>query len=119
MTNRDLEGKVALVVGGTRNQGAAIAEQLAERGATTIISYRGNDRAAEETLLRLKEHGVAAEAIRSDATRAAEVDTLFTDVLARHGRLDIVIHTPGAVLKKPLVEFTDADFDHLIDRNTR
>jgi 3-oxoacyl-[acyl-carrier protein] reductase len=115
----DLEGKVALVVGGTRNQGAAIAMEIAARGATTIVSYAGDDRAAEETLLALKEHGVAAEAIRSDATRAAEVDRLFDDVVARHGRLDIVVHTPGAVLKKPLVEFTDADFDHLIDRNTR
>jgi len=40
-------------------------------------------------------------------------------VIAHHGRLDIVVHTPGAVIKKPLADFTDADFDHLIDLSTR
>jgi 3-oxoacyl-[acyl-carrier protein] reductase len=116
---RDLEGKVALVIGGSRNQGAAFAKDIASRGATTVISYANGDAAAEETLLALKEFGVTAEAVRSDARVSAEVDELFSDVVARHGRLDVVVHTPGAVLKKPLVEFTDADFDHLIDLNTR
>jgi 3-oxoacyl-[acyl-carrier protein] reductase len=116
---RDLEGKVALVIGGSRNQGAAFAKDIASRGATTVISYANGDAAAEETLLALKEFGVTAEAVRSDARVSAEVDALFADVVARHGRLDVVVHTPGAVLKKPLVEFTDADFDHLIDLNTR
>ena len=116
---RDLEGKVALVVGGSRNQGAEIALHLAERGATTVISYKGNEAAAEETLRELEKRGVTAEAVRSDATSSADVDALFEGVVERHGRLDIVVHTPGAVLKKPLAEFTDEDFDHLINLNTR
>lgn len=117
--NRDLEGKVALVVGGSRNQGAAIAETLAARGATTTISYANDEQAAKQTVERLLRHGVTAEAVRSDARSSADVDALFDGVLARHGRLDIVVHTPGAVIKKPLADFTDADFDHLIDLNTR
>ena len=117
--NRDLEGKVALVVGGSRNQGSAIAETLASRGAATVISYANDEQAAKQTLDRLLQHGVAAEAVRSDARSSAEVDALFEGVIERHGRLDIVVHTPGAVIKKPLAEFTDADFDHLIDLNTR
>ncbi|WP_034262430.1 SDR family oxidoreductase [Actinospica robiniae] len=116
---RDLEGKVALVVGGSRNQGAAIAELIASRGASTVISYAGDHAAAGQTLAALEKHDVPAEAICSDARRSAEVDDLFDGVVARYGHLDIVVHTPGAVIKKPLVEFTDADFDHLIDRNTR
>ena len=117
--NRDLEGKVALVVGGSRNQGSAIAETLASRGAATVISYANDEQAAKQTIERLLKHGVPAEAVRSDARSSAEVDALFEGVIARHGRLDIVVHTPGAVIKKPLAEFTDADFDHLIDLNTR
>ncbi len=117
--NRDLDGKVALVVGGSRNQGSAIAETLASRGAATVISYANDEQAAKQTLDRLLQHGVAAEAVRSDARSSAEVDALFEGVIERHGRLDIVVHTPGAVIKKPLAEFTDADFDHLIDLNTR
>jgi 3-oxoacyl-[acyl-carrier protein] reductase len=116
---RDLEGKVALVVGGSRNQGAAIAELIASRGATTVISYADDEAAALRTLAELEKHDVLAEAIRSDARRSTEVDELFDGVLARHGHLDIVVHTPGAVIKKPLAEFTDEDFDHLIDLNTR
>ena len=116
---RDLDGKVALVVGGSRNMGAAIAVGLAARGATTVISYSGDGAAAEETLTRLKEHGVTAEAVRSDATVASDVDALFQGIVARHGRLDVVVHVPGAVVKKPLADITDAEFDLLIDRNTR
>jgi 3-oxoacyl-[acyl-carrier protein] reductase len=116
---RDLAGKVALVIGGSRNQGAAIAENIASRGAATVISYASDDDAAQETLRVLRKHGVTAEAMRSDARASAEVNALFEDVTARHGRLDIVVHTPGAVIKKPLADFTDADFDHLIDLNTR
>lgn len=116
---RDLAGKVALVIGGGRNQGAAIAEHVAARGATTVISYANDEAAARETVARLRKHGVTAEAVRSDARAPADVNALFEGVVARHGRLDIVVHTPGAVLKKPLADFTDEDFDHLIDLNTR
>lgn len=116
---RDLDGKVALVVGGSRNQGAAIAERIASRGATTVISFAGNEYAARQTLMSLESHGVKAEAIRSDATVSADVNELFDGVVARHGKLDIVVHTPGAVIKKPLADFTDDDFDHLINLNTR
>lgn len=115
----DLTGKVALVVGGTRNMGAAFAEDLAARGATVVITYAGDDAAAARTLTRLEKYPVTAEAIRSDATVSADVDALFQGVVARHGQVDIVIHVPGAVVKKPLADFTDADFDLLIDRNTR
>jgi 3-oxoacyl-[acyl-carrier protein] reductase len=116
---RDLEGRIALIIGGSRNQGAAIAEHIAARGATTVITYAHDDAAARRTLVALEKHGVTAEAIRSDARRSDDVNALFEGVVARHGRVDIVVHTPGAVLKKPLADFTDEDFDHLIDLNTR
>ena len=115
----DLAGRVALVVGGSRNMGAAFAEHLAARGATTVISYSGSAEAAEKTLARLGEYGVTADAVRSDATRSADVDALVSGLVERHGRLDILVHVPGAVIKKPLADMTDADFDHLIDHNTR
>lgn len=116
---RDLEGRVALVIGGARNMGAAIAEHVAARGATTVISYLSSDGEAEHTVAALQKHAVRAEAVRSDATLSADVDALFAGVVERHGRLDAVVHVPGAVIKKPIVEFTDADFEHLINLNTR
>lgn len=116
---RDLAGKVALVVGGSRNLGAAFADTIAARGATTVISYATHDDDAKDVLAAMEGHGITAEAIKSDATRAPAVNTLFDDVLTRHGRLDIVVHTPGAVLRRPLVDLTDEDFDLLIDMNIR
>ena len=118
-SSRDLEGKVALIIGGSRNQGAAIAENMASRGAITVISYASGDEAAQQTLDKLDKYGGGAEAVRSDAVVSADVDALFEGVVARHGRLDIVVHVPGAVVKKPLADTTDADFDHLINLNTR
>ncbi|MFE0458392.1 SDR family oxidoreductase [Kitasatospora sp. NPDC058965] len=116
---RDLTDRIALVVGGSRNQGAAIAENLAARGATVVISYAGSAEAAEETVAALRKHGGTAEAVRSDAGDSADVTALFEGVLARHGRVDIVVHTPGMVLKKTLAETTDEDFDAMIGANTR
>ena len=89
---RDLDGKVALVVGGTRNLGAAIANQLAAAGATTVVSYRDGADAAGQTVARLRRHQVDAEAVRSDATVAADVDSLFESVVTRQGRVDITVH---------------------------
>ncbi|WP_433761412.1 SDR family oxidoreductase [Nocardia sp. CA-135398] len=116
---RDLLGKVAVIVGGSRNQGAACAELFAERGATTVISYAHGEHAAARTLAALDGYGVRAEAIRSDAVQSCDVNTLFKGVVARHGRLDIVVHAVGAFLHKPLAQHTDVDFDLLIDHNTR
>jgi 3-oxoacyl-[acyl-carrier protein] reductase len=116
---RDLDGKVALIIGGSRNQGAAIAENIASRGAVTVISYASSDESAQETLEKLNKYRGTAEAVRSDAVLSADVDALFEGVVSRHGALDIVVHVPGAVMKKPLADVTDADFDHLINLNTR
>lgn len=110
---------MALIVGGSRNQGAAIAENLAARGATTVITYANGEEAAQQTLVALQKHGGTVEAVRSDARVSADIDNLFAGIVSRYGQIDIVVHTPGAVRKKPLVEFTDDDFDHLIDMNTR
>jgi 3-oxoacyl-[acyl-carrier protein] reductase len=115
----DLAGKVALIIGGSRNQGAAIAENIASRGAVTVISYASGDESAQQTLEKLEKYGGTAEAIRFDAAVSADVNVLFEGVVARHGRLDVVVHVPGAVLKKPLAGTTDAEFDHLVNLNIR
>ncbi|WP_158675560.1 SDR family oxidoreductase [Nocardia stercoris] len=116
---RDLHGKVAVVVGGSRNQGAAFARLIAARGATTVVSYAHDDTAADRLLAELSEHRTSVEAVRSDARVAADVTILFEGVIERHRRLDIVVHTPGAVLEKTIAECTDDDFDHLVNSNFR
>ncbi|WP_395108448.1 SDR family oxidoreductase [Actinomadura sp. SCN-SB] len=117
--SRDLQGKVAVVVGGSRNMGAAIAEEIASRGATTVISYAAHEDDAKATVATLEGHGVTAEAVRSDATEPGATDRLLTDVIERHGHVDIVVHMPGMVLKKPIADITDAEYDEVVGRNTR
>jgi Enoyl-(Acyl carrier protein) reductase len=84
--------------------------QASRKHGLAVCIHRAGQ-VAGETLAILEKHGVQAEAIRSDARISAEVNALFEGVVARHGRPDIVVHTPGAIIKKPLVEFTDEDFD--------
>lgn len=115
----DLDGKVALVIGGSRDQGAACAEMFAARGAITVFTYSRGEHAAAATLARLDRYPATVEAIRSDATRAADVARLFTGVKTRHRRIDIVVHTVGVLRAKPLPDYTDADFDLILDSNTR
>ncbi|WP_084523302.1 SDR family oxidoreductase [Nocardia inohanensis] len=116
---RDLTGKVALVIGGSRDQGAACAESMAARGAVTVLTYSRGEHAAARTLARLDRYAVPVEAIRSDATRSEDVTRLFSGVKTRHGRIDIVVHTVGSMRSKALSDSTDADFDLLIDSNVR
>jgi 3-oxoacyl-[acyl-carrier protein] reductase len=113
VTQRDLEGKVALVVGGSRNAGAAMADALAALGATTVISYSSDDTSAARTLDRMERHRVTVEAIRADASQEGEVDRLFQGVMRRFGHLDVVVHAPPVVNGSLLAEFTAPDFAHL------
>src|SRR5215213_7875194 len=118
-SHRDLMGKIALVVGGTRNIGAAVAGALAARGADVAVSFAHHKDAADLTVERLRGLGVAAEAFHADATKVADTTSLFDQAIDRFGRLDIVVHVPGAVLKKPLVEVTDEEYDTEMDYNSR
>ena len=105
-----LMGKVAVVIGGSGDIGSAIAEQVTHGGATTIITYLRDRAAAEEVVLRLAEQPGPAETAQLDATDATQVNALFDEVISRHGRVDIVVHLPGMVIKKSLVEISDADY---------
>ncbi|WP_027345252.1 SDR family oxidoreductase [Hamadaea tsunoensis] len=114
----DLAGRLALVIGGTGDIGRAAAAQLAQRGARVVLTYANDEVAAKEAVAELAPHG-QADLIRSDATDPAAVARLFEDVVTRHGRPSIVVHTPGQVRKKWLTRIDDADFDWLVAVNLR
>ena len=111
---------MALVVGGGGGDvGSAVASELAMAGADVVLSYLRDDDSAAAAVNEVSRHGMSAHAIRSDATQPAEVAALFDAAVGRHGHLDIVVHVVGAVMKKPLAEVSDADFDHTIATNLR
>jgi 3-oxoacyl-[acyl-carrier protein] reductase len=116
---KDLREQVALVVGGTQNMGLAIAEELARRGAAVVISYAHDEQAASTAVKRLEALGTEAQAVHADATQADDTTALFEHVITKFGRVNVVVHLPGAVLKKQLVDVSDDDYDYVMDLNAR
>jgi len=91
VTVRDLEGKVALVTGGGRGIGRAIALNLARRGSHVVVCYLRKREAAEETCRLAEDEAVKAVAIRANVGDEAHIDKLFSEIDAMFGRLDIFV----------------------------
>ncbi|QXQ07468.1 SDR family oxidoreductase [Sphingosinicellaceae bacterium] len=112
--SKNLDGKVAVVMGATRNQGRAYAVMLARNGCRGVaVHYHGEGSRgeAEETAAEVAHFGAEPLLISADLTQVPDVVALFDAVDRRFGRLDILINTVGKVVKKPFVEITEADFD--------
>ena len=112
----DLSGKVALVTGGSRGLGREIAEGLAEAGATVTITARREQwlgPAQEE----LRAAGLDVTAAACDVTDSAAVTTLVDGIVAREGRLDIVVNNAGISWGAPAEEMTPQDFRKVVDTN--
>ena len=92
---KKLEGKVALVTGGSRGMGAAIARRLAEDGADVAISYAASAEKAEANVRELEVKGVRAAAFKADQADPAQVEGLVKAVVEHFGRLDILVNSAG------------------------
>ncbi|HEV8722118.1 MAG TPA: SDR family oxidoreductase [Candidatus Binatia bacterium] len=117
--SRTLEGKTALVTGGSRGIGRAIGEKLAVEGATVVINYARNEQLAQEVVKAISAKAGKAIAIQADVSKPAEVRRLFSEAEKAIGGLDIVIANAGVHIVKPLIENTEADYDYIFDINTR
>ena len=95
---KTLNGKVALVTGGSRGIGAATARALADEGATVAISYSVSAEKAEAVVQELKAKGVQAKAFKADQARTAEVDQLVKDVAKHFGHLDILVNNAAVAV---------------------
>ena len=116
MTDRfSLAGKVALVTGASRGLGFAMAEALAEHGAKVVLVSRGEGLA--EAAERLEARGLAAQALAFDVGDAEATTAALAEIARRHGRLDILVNNAGVQHRRPLAEWTDADFDRVLGVN--
>jgi NAD(P)-dependent dehydrogenase (short-subunit alcohol dehydrogenase family) len=114
MSRNSIEGKTILIAGGAKNLGGMLARDLADQGAKVVAIHYNSNRTkadAEETVAAIEAAGAKAVAFRADLTTAAAMEKLFADVVAAVGRPDIAVNTVGMVLKKPIVEVTEAEFD--------
>src|SRR3982075_580418 len=117
--NRKLEGKIALVTGGSRGIGAAIAKRLAADGAKVAITYAKGADAAASVVKEIERDGGKAIAIQADATDADAVKAAVEKTVATFGRLDVLVNNAGTAIPKAFEETTLEEMDRLIDINVR
>ena len=90
-----LAGKVALITGGSRGIGAAIAQRLAQEGATVLITYSKNKKAADEVITEITKQGKTAHAFKADVASEKETSALIEEVTKATGKIDILINNAG------------------------
>jgi 3-oxoacyl-[acyl-carrier protein] reductase len=115
----DLTGKVALVTGGSRGIGRAIATTLAQSGARVVVNYKGNTAAADEAVAAIAAAGGEALAVQADVAQSAEVERLFAHTLDAWGRLDVLVNNAGITRDTLLLRMKDDDFDAVLQTNLR
>lgn len=117
--NNALDGKVALVTGGGRGIGAAIALRLAQDGADVAITYQSDEQAAGLVAKQIATAGRRALARRVDSTDPAALTGAIDEVAEVFGRLDILVNNAGAFRLGPVEELTAADVDQTMAVNVR
>jgi enoyl-[acyl-carrier protein] reductase III len=117
--SRFLKGKIALVTGGSRGIGRAVAERLAGAGADVVVNYFRNREAAEEVVSVLQTRGVRAWAIRAHIGDPEEVARLITDVEIRCGGLDVVVSNAASGVLRPVTELEPKHWDWTMNINAR
>jgi 3-oxoacyl-[acyl-carrier protein] reductase len=114
-----LEGKVALITGGSRGIGAAIAKRLATDGANVTITYTKGADAAASIVKEIERAGRKAIAIQADAADADAVKAAVEKTVTTFGRLDILVNNAGTAVPKRFEETTLEELDRLMDINVR
>ena len=117
--NRKLEGKIALITGGSRGIGAAIAKRLATDGAKVAITYTRGADAAASVVKEIERGGGKAIAIQADATDAAAGKAAVEKTVATFGGLDVLVNNAGTAIPKTFEETTLEEMDRLLNINVR
>jgi len=115
----DLNGHIALVTGGSRGIGAAIAAALAEAGAAVAVNYRERAPEAEAVVAKIKDMGGRATANAADVSQATAVAKMVDHVASTLGPIDILINNAGIAIVRGIDDLTESDFDTTIAVNLK
>lgn len=114
-----LNGKTALITGGSRGIGRAICVRLASLGARVVVNYAGNARAAAETVALCAARGGEAAALQADVSDAAQCAALFDQTRVRFGDPDILVCNAGITRDGLLMRMSEEDFDRVLEVNLK
>ena len=114
-----LKDKVAIVTGGTRGIGRAIALKLADQGANIVINYRNSDKEAEELKAILEEKGVKVLTVKCDISNFQDSKNLMDKCKEVFGKIDILVNNAGITKDTLIMRMKEEDFDSVIDVNLK
>jgi NAD(P)-dependent dehydrogenase (short-subunit alcohol dehydrogenase family) len=119
--DKPLKGKAAIVTGARNNQGRAFAAALAAMGADVVVHYHRAETKdqAEETARMVRANGAKAVLVQGDLADLANVKKTFDAAQSNFGRIDILVNTVGYIVKKPMAEITEADYERSHRANTK
>ncbi|HEU0118911.1 MAG TPA: SDR family oxidoreductase [Bryobacteraceae bacterium] len=121
MAEQKLQGKVVLIGGGAKNLGGLTSRQFAAMGAKVAVHYNSDatGAAAEETVAAVRALGTDAFAIQADLTKPSETARVFDATIERFGGIDVAVNTTGMVIKKPILQCTEEDYDTIFAVNSK
>jgi NAD(P)-dependent dehydrogenase (short-subunit alcohol dehydrogenase family) len=117
----NLAGKSAIVAAGAKNLGGLISTTLGERGVNVAVHFNSaaTEPDADKTVAQIEGSGAKAIKVQGDLTVPANVENLFDAAVDAFGGVDIAVNTVGKVLRKPIVETTEAEYDSMFDINSK
>lgn len=122
MSKGTIRGKTVLIAGGAKNLGGLISRDFAKEGAAAIVVHYNSSAtkaAAEETVKVVKQSGGQSVAIQADLTQSGECQRVFREAVDLFGPIDIAINTVGMVLKKPILDTAEAEYDQMFAVNSK
>ena len=121
MSEHTLSGKNVLIAGGAKNLGGLITRQAADAGANVAVHFNSDETRsdAEQTVEAVRASGGRAEMFQADLTVPANVTRLFDDAEKAVGTIDVAVNTVGKVLRKPMAETTEEEYDSMFDINSK
>ncbi|MGD9805482.1 MAG: SDR family oxidoreductase [Hyphomicrobiaceae bacterium] len=122
MADHSIKGKTVLITGGAKNLGGLLAIDLAKHGAKAVAVHYNSSSAkadADKTVAAIKAAGSNAAAFQGNLTTAGAMEKLFAECIATVGRPDVAVNTVGKVLKKPMAEISEAEYDEMSAVNAK
>ena len=121
MSNTSLKGKVAVIGAGAKNLGGLVSREFAKDCVKVVVHYNSDATRpdAETTVQAVKDLGGDAYATQGDLTKPANITALFEQAKDRFGGIDIAVNTVGKVLRKPIIDTTEEEYDSMFDINAK